>query len=56
MENQNFEKLTEAMNLFVENEKLYEHCKNNALQSVSKFSIEKIGKQWLELMKIDINS
>ena len=56
VENQNFEKLTQTMNLFLDDDELYEHCKNNALQSVSKFSIEKIGKQWLELMKIDINS
>ena len=56
VENQNFEKLTQAINLLEEDSALYEHCKNNALQSVSKFSVEKIGKQWFELMKIDINS
>lgn len=56
VENQNFERLTDAINLFVEDEKLYKHCKSNALQSVSKFSVEKIGKQWFDLMKIDINS
>lgn len=55
VENQNFEKLTEAMNLFIDDEKLYTHCKQNAQKSVEKFSIEKIGKQWLGLMKFDIN-
>jgi glycosyltransferase involved in cell wall biosynthesis len=55
VENQNFEKLTDALNTFVEDEKLYENCKKNAFHSVSKFSIKEIGKQWLELMKIDIN-
>jgi N-acetylgalactosamine-N,N'-diacetylbacillosaminyl-diphospho-undecaprenol 4-alpha-N-acetylgalactosaminyltransferase len=49
VENQNVEKLTEALNLFVEDEKLYTICKQNALQSVSRFSIENIGKQWLDL-------
>jgi len=53
VENQNVEKLTEAMNLFVEEDKLYTICKENALQSVSPFSIEIIGKQWLDLMQIN---
>ena len=49
VENQNVQKLTEAMNLFVEDEKLFTICKENALQSVSPFYIENIGKQWLDL-------
>ena len=52
VENQNIKKLTEAMNLFVEDENLYRYCKQNALQSVQSFSIITIGKQWLDLMKI----
>ena len=55
VEDQNFEKLTKSMNLFIEDQKLYEHCKKYSLESVSKFSIEKIGKEWLDLMKFDIN-
>ena len=54
VENQNFEKLTLAMNEFVSNQMLHDHCKKNSLESVSKFSIEKIGKEWLDLMKFDI--
>lgn len=50
VENQNVHKLTQAMNLFVEDEKLYTTCKENALQSTSPFSIEIIGKQWLDLI------
>ncbi|MEY3501118.1 MAG: hypothetical protein RL308_2790 [Bacteroidota bacterium] len=53
VENQNVQKLTEAMNLFIEDEKLYTICKENALQSVRSFSIENIGKQWLDLMQIN---
>lgn len=53
VENQNTQKLTEAMNLFVENEELYNYCKNNALESIQKFSLDTIGKQWLDLMKIE---
>jgi N-acetylgalactosamine-N,N'-diacetylbacillosaminyl-diphospho-undecaprenol 4-alpha-N-acetylgalactosaminyltransferase len=56
VENQNFEKLTLALNEFISDQKLYNYCKKNSLESVSKFSIEKIGQEWLDLMKIDINS
>lgn len=52
VENQNQEKLIEAMNEMASNEKLYNHCKNNAKESVQRFSIDSIGIQWLELMKI----
>ena len=51
IENQNINKLKEGMNLFFEDKTLYEHCKKNTLESVNRFSIEKIGKQWLDLMK-----
>lgn len=53
VENQNIQKLTQAMNLFIEDEELYQFCKKNALQSIQRFSLENIGKQWLNLMKID---
>ncbi len=51
VENQNEKELTKAMNEMILNEKLYYHCKKNAKQSVTRFSIEKIGNQWLEMMK-----
>ncbi|TRX00954.1 glycosyltransferase [Flavobacterium gawalongense] len=53
--NQNIEKLSEAMNLFVEDENLYRYCKQNALQSVQSFSVSAIGKQWLDVMKISLD-
>jgi glycosyltransferase involved in cell wall biosynthesis len=53
VENQNIEKLTEAMNLFIEDQELYNYCKKNAAESIQQFSLENIGKQWLNLMKID---
>jgi len=53
VENQNIEKLTQAMNLLVEDEELYNYCKINALESIQHFSLDNIGKQWLNLMKID---
>jgi glycosyltransferase involved in cell wall biosynthesis len=53
VENQNLEKLTEAINLLFENAELYIYCKKNARQSVAHFSLEIIGQKWLDLMKID---
>ena len=49
--NQNFDKFTEAMNLFVNDNHLYNHCKQNTKESLTIFEIEIIGKQWLELFK-----
>lgn len=56
VENQNFEELTHAMNLFVEDSIVYNHCKQNSLPSVSRFSEEKIGQQWLEFLQFDLHS
>jgi glycosyltransferase involved in cell wall biosynthesis len=53
VEDQNIGKLTEAMNLFVEDEKLYQHCRQNAKESVTPFLLDTIGKQWLDLMQIN---
>jgi len=55
VENQNLEKLTEAMNIMVENEKTYQYCKENAKESVTPFLLDTIGKQWLDLMQINTN-
>jgi len=55
VENQNAEKLTEAMNLMAENEELYTICKSSTLKTALRFSPEIIGNQWLELMKIKNN-
>lgn len=51
VENQNWEKLTEAMNLLVSDEVLYQHCKENTLESIQPFLLEKIGQEWLHLLK-----
>jgi N-acetylgalactosamine-N,N'-diacetylbacillosaminyl-diphospho-undecaprenol 4-alpha-N-acetylgalactosaminyltransferase len=53
VENQNLQKLTEAMNLLESDESLYLHCKQNALESIKPFLLETIGQQWLELMKME---
>lgn len=51
VENQNFEKLTQTMNLAIEDEVLYQHCKQNTKASITQFDLEIIGKQWSELLK-----
>ncbi len=56
VKNQDFDAMTHSLNRFVQDQELYEHCKSNAYQSVQRFSIELIGKQWLDLLKIELNS
>jgi len=52
VEDQNFDKLTESINLLYSNENLYNICKSNARFSIQKFSFEAITKEWLNLMQI----
>lgn len=54
VENQNFEKLVESMNILVEDQKLYSRFKENAEKSVEKFSLENIGAQWLDRLGIEV--
>ena len=51
VENLHSEKLISAINLFVSDNNLYLQCKENALTSVKKFSLETIGKEWLMVFK-----
>jgi N-acetylgalactosamine-N,N'-diacetylbacillosaminyl-diphospho-undecaprenol 4-alpha-N-acetylgalactosaminyltransferase len=53
VENQNTEKLTDAMNLFIDDNELYTFCKENALPSCQHFSIDWIGQKWMELMQLN---
>lgn len=50
---ENYDKnvLAEAMNSFIFDKTLYQHCKANTKQSVAKFSIEKISKDWKKLIE-----
>lgn len=50
VENQNFEELTHKMNIFVEDEILYQNCKKNTISSVAKFQSNVVVNQWLELL------
>lgn len=52
IEDQNIEALTNGLNTMLLDKALYNKCKDNALKSVQKFSIEVIGNQWLDLMHI----
>lgn len=51
VENQNLEKLIEAINLFISDNNLYLQCKENALPSVKQFSLETIGAEWLKVFE-----
>jgi glycosyltransferase involved in cell wall biosynthesis len=50
VDNQSFDKLVDAMNLMISDTELYRHCKDNSLKTVEKFSVEIIGKKWLEII------
>ena len=50
VENQNFNELTHKMNIFVEDEILYQNCKKNAVSSVAKFQSNVIVQQWLQIL------
>lgn len=52
VEDQNFDKLIESINLLYSDEDLYNICKSNARFSIQKFSFEVITKEWLNLMQI----
>ncbi|WP_291113562.1 glycosyltransferase [Flavobacterium sp. UBA6135] len=51
VEDQNIEKLTKALNEMIADQELYRFCKSNAIESVEKFALENIGKQWLNFLK-----
>lgn len=52
VDNQNFKKLTEAMNTMILDRELYTICKENSKKSTTQFSLEAIGNEWLQLMGI----
>ncbi len=53
VENQNWQELISAMNKMIEEDDFYTSCKRNTLESCSPFLLETIGKQWLDLLKIE---
>tara|TARA_R110000796_G_scaffold44063_16_gene107751 strand:+ start:947 stop:2041 length:1095 start_codon:yes stop_codon:yes gene_type:complete len=50
VENHNPDALANALNRFIDDEKLYLSCKGNAKNSVVSFSVENISKQWQTLI------
>ena len=54
VKNQDFNELKLSMERMVTDNELYQKCKNNAISSVKKFDTETIGKEWLQLLKIDL--
>jgi len=52
IEDQDVEKFTEGLNKMFSDQELCHSFKRNAAASVDKFSIEKIGSQWLDFLKI----
>lgn len=48
--NHNEAALAEAFKIFIEDEKLYQSCKNNAQKSVEHLSLTSIAQQWQQLL------
>jgi N-acetylgalactosamine-N,N'-diacetylbacillosaminyl-diphospho-undecaprenol 4-alpha-N-acetylgalactosaminyltransferase len=55
VEDQNWQKLTEAMNEMITDAVSYQYYKQNAAKSIKPFLLEGIGQQWLDLMKINLD-
>jgi glycosyltransferase involved in cell wall biosynthesis len=53
IEDQDVEKLTAGMNRMFTDTVLYNHCRQNAVASIEKFSLPAIGAQWMEYLKIE---
>lgn len=51
IEDQNVDKFTEGLNLLFQDKDLYAKCKSNSRESIERFGIENIGRQWMELLK-----
>lgn len=51
VENNNEEAFANAMNRFVNDEELYEQCKENAMESVERFSMDNISEDWKKLIE-----
>jgi|TARA_B110000459_G_C16608937_1_gene495088 glycosyltransferase involved in cell wall biosynthesis len=51
VENYKPDLFAEAMNRFVNNKELYTFCERNAMQSVQKFSMENISRDWKKILE-----
>jgi glycosyltransferase involved in cell wall biosynthesis len=55
VENQNFDALRNAIDRMASDPELLAKCRTNAKASVTPFSLENIGRQWLDFLKIDVS-
>jgi glycosyltransferase involved in cell wall biosynthesis len=53
IKDQDFEELTNGMNRMYLNKELYDTCKANAAAGIEKFSMENVGRTWMEYLKIE---
>ncbi|MDV6168120.1 glycosyltransferase [Flavobacterium sp. DG1-102-2] len=52
IEDQNVQEFTKGLNRMYSDKDLYAKCKSNSEASVKKFSIQSIGRQWMEFLQI----
>lgn len=55
VEYQDIAQLSEAMDTMLHDRGLYNRCKANAVGSIEKFTLENVGRQWLEYLNIADN-
>lgn len=52
VKNQDIDDMSTAINRMIKDVTLYQTCSSNAKKSIEKFSMDVIGKEWLEYLKI----
>ena len=50
VKDQDFSKLVEALNTMLNDTQLHQFCRNNSKKSSEKFSINSVGKQWIDFI------
>jgi N-acetylgalactosamine-N,N'-diacetylbacillosaminyl-diphospho-undecaprenol 4-alpha-N-acetylgalactosaminyltransferase len=55
VKDQDIDALMRAMDRFAQDNGLYEKCRQNAKESVARFHLSNIGKQWLDYLKIEVS-
>ncbi|ALM48276.1 hypothetical protein AMR72_04795 [Flavobacterium psychrophilum] len=53
IKDQDIEELIKGIDMMFKDQELYARCKENAQTSISKFSLENIGGQWMKFLKIN---
>lgn len=56
VKNQDIDSMAKAMNRMINNTALYQSCASNSIDSIQKFNLDSIGREWLDYLKITTES